>query len=305
MHLRLLVLMSLVLLVVLPGQVFAQAATEYEAYVVQQDQTLEQIATEYEIPVEYLARFNGLATTAALQSGQILRVPLVTDLTPQRQETAPEVKADTPEGDRITGFMGTIIQPQTQIWSQPGGGRLLYGKTTRGTEVLVVGQSGNHYSLLMSDGSTGYVAKTAVELSQRTVLVSRPTPPPTPAPTAQTLGEKLCETAAEYLGVPYKYGGRLPNNVDCSLLVQTVFSRHGLRLPRTASQQFGVGKPVEVADLQAGDRLYFVDRDGNIGHTGLYIGNGRFIHASSNRGKVAVDELTNTTYWKKFAGARR
>jgi cell wall-associated NlpC family hydrolase len=285
----------------------ATDSTEYEAYVVQQGQTLADIATLYGMPIETLAQFNRLKSTDPITTGQILMVPIVTQLAPQMTTLAPEAKAITPQGNQVNGVLGVVTALRVEIWNKPAGGQMLFDNATRGTELLVVGQAEKHYSVLMSDGSTGWVLKAAVSLTDRQMVVDRPALPTVEPETNPAGGRQdIIDTAYEYLGIPYKYGGRLPESVDCSLLVQTVFARHGIKLPRTAAEQYKVGAPVDVTDLQAGDRLYFYKRDTDvIGHTGLYIGNGRFIHASSNRKAVATDDLTSNTYWSIFAGARR
>ncbi len=222
--------------------------------------------------------------------------------------------APTPAPAQVQGMLATVTAAYTAIWSKPGGGVLLYSRATQGTELLVTGISRLYYAVLMADGSTGWVLKAGVTLSDTHVTVDKPIPPtspvaaPTSTPTAggnNNVAAAIVETAIAYLGIPYKYGGHLPGSLDCSLFVQTVFARNGLKLPRTAAQQALVGTPVEVSALQPGDRLYFRDRSGTIGHTGIYIGDGRFIHASSNRRDVAVDLLSNPTYWRKYDGARR
>lgn len=299
------------LLLLLGGAVAESNAPDYDAYVVGQNETLASIAADYGISADYLAQFNKLALTDALQVGQVLMVPRVAQ-TP-KASSANTVPASTPApppmGEQVQGVLATVTASSTAIWSKPGGGVLLFARATQGTELLITGISTIYYSVLMADGSTGWVLKAGVTLSDRQVTVEKPiAPAPPAAPVSNTPSPStsaIVQTALDYLGIPYKYGGRLPGSIDCSLFVQTVFARNGIKLPRTAAQQSQVGAPVEVAALQPGDRLYFRMRGGTIGHTGIYIGNGQFIHASSNRGAVAVDLLTNPTYWRKFAGARR
>jgi cell wall-associated NlpC family hydrolase len=115
----------------------------------------------------------------------------------------------------------------------------------------------------------------------------------------------VVQEAMRYLGTPYRYGGRLPYDVDCSLLVQAAFGARGARLPRTAAEQFEVGQAVNYTELLPGDRLYFVSTSGRINHTGIYIGSGRFVHASSRKRCVAIDALGDRLYWSRFVGARR
>ena len=325
-------LMSLVVAVLALGLLSWTAsetgASEYEAYVVQQEQTLASIAVDYGITAEALAQFNHLDVKAALTAGQVILVPASagsrataptvgtpgTAVTPPPAAAPPNATAPTPSGKQVEGRIGEINSPEIDIRTAPGRGRVIFAKAARGMQLLVTGESGAYYAVLMADGSTGWLPKTAVALSDTSMQVARPgtapssSAPSATAPSASATTEPrspIIDTAFEYLGIPYRYGGRLPNSVDCSLFVQTVFARNGIKLPRTAAEQFEVGEHIEVTALQPCDRLYFYDRAGTIGHTAIYIGDGRFIHASSNRGAVAVDELTNETYWRKYAGARR
>ncbi len=93
--------------------------------------------------------------------------------------------------------------------------------------------------------------------------------------------------------------------MDCSAFVQRCFASLGINLPRTAREQFGCGMPVAVAQLQAADRLYFQNKSGRITHTGIYIGDGYFIHSSSSRKGVAISRLDEQMYTRMYAGARR
>jgi len=151
----------------------------------------------------------------------------------------------------------------------------------------------------MADGSTGWIAKPALQLTDQTIT------PDQLDLMLQGARPDVVQEAFRYLGTPYRYGGRLPYDVDCSLLVQTAFTARGIPLPRTAAAQFEVGQRVGYAGLLPGDRLYFVSSSGRINHAGIYIGDGRFIHASSRRRCVAVDHLGDPRYWGRFIGACR
>ncbi|OPZ84855.1 MAG: Gamma-DL-glutamyl hydrolase precursor [bacterium ADurb.Bin429] len=288
-------------LVLLSAGVSAPETPDYEGYVVSGTQTLATIAADYGIAVDELARFNQLAVDTVLKPGQVIMVPIVSQMAPQLATTAEPAAAKTPQGEMVTGLVATVKVAKTDILRRPAPGPALFSNAAQGTRLLVTGQSGNYYAVLMSDGSTGWVPISTLALTETRMQIPKPATPVTASLAGRS---KFVDTAMEYLGTPYQYGGRLPKTVDCSLLVQTVFARHGVKLPRTAAQQFGVGAAVEVVDLQPGDRLYFYG-SGGIGHTGLYMGDGRFIHASSNRGRVAIDELANPSYWRKYAGARR
>ena len=120
-----------------------------------------------------------------------------------------------------------------------------------------------------------------------------------------SLGQKASDGARKYLGVPYKFGGTTAKGFDCSGLVQRVFHEQGLiKTPRMADEQFKFGKAVQRNALQNGDVVFFTTYEKGASHCGVYIGNGKFIHASSSKG-VMISALDDT-YWKpRYLGARR
>jgi len=114
--------------------------------------------------------------------------------------------------------------------------------------------------------------------------------------------------AISLVGTPYRYGGTQPETgFDCSGLIGFVFNEAaGLRLPRTTRELIDIeAKAIDHNDLQAGDLIYFNSRGGRVSHIGIYVGEGRFVHAPSSGGVVRIDKL-NTPYWTKFyVGAKR
>jgi cell wall-associated NlpC family hydrolase len=115
-----------------------------------------------------------------------------------------------------------------------------------------------------------------------------------PAPTTTSASAaRLINTAEQYIGTPYVYGGTTPRGFDCSGFTQYVFARQGVRLPRTAAEQAQVGDalPAEWRALAAGDLVMFAERD-RIDHVAIYAGHNRIIHSSSSGGGVRYDDLT-------------
>lgn len=118
----------------------------------------------------------------------------------------------------------------------------------------------------------------------------------------------LAYAARHYLGRRYRYGGASPSRgFDCSGFVSFLLSRHGIRAPRTAAELFRMGTPVPKGQLRPGDLVFFRNtaRRRGITHVGIYIGGGKFIHASSGAGRVVITSLSDPYYAKRFAGARR
>ena len=118
-------------------------------------------------------------------------------------------------------------------------------------------------------------------------------------------GDSLVETALNYRGVRYRWGGMTTRGMDCSGLVARVLNLHGIDAPHNSRALYKIGKSVSRARLQPGDLVFFNTTGRGISHVGLYIGESKFIHASSRRGQVRVDSLTDGYYDRKYVGARR
>jgi cell wall-associated NlpC family hydrolase len=123
----------------------------------------------------------------------------------------------------------------------------------------------------------------------------------------QPVKADIVTLAKQYLDVPYRYGGSTPAGFDCSGYILYLFRQLGKELPRTADQQAAVGKPVAIGKLRPGDVVFFAtgDDEPDISHTGLYIGDQQFIHASATAEKIIISNLTEP-YWRKtFRSARQ
>jgi cell wall-associated NlpC family hydrolase len=121
-----------------------------------------------------------------------------------------------------------------------------------------------------------------------------------PVPPSSTLGGQAVAIAEQYLGVPYVWGGASPSGFDCSGLVMYVYGRLGVSLPHNAAAQYGMGTPVPRDALEPGDLVFF---DG-LGHVGIYVGGGSFIHAPHTGTVVQISSLSGW-YSSGYVGARR
>lgn len=117
-------------------------------------------------------------------------------------------------------------------------------------------------------------------------------------------GDYVAYEAIRYVGVKYRYGGFDTTGLDCSGLVNLVFKKFGIYLPRRSMDIAQQGREVSPDSLMPGDVLAFSRiPGGRVNHLGIYVGAGRFVHASSTRG-VVVDSL-NDYYMKRLITARR
>lgn len=142
-----------------------------------------------------------------------------------------------------------------------------------------------------------------------------PTPAPAPAPAPeQVAAPKPSAERAEALlqvllalGVDYRPGGNSPaTGFDCSGLVAHVFREaYGIRLPQNARAQSDAGAPVSLAQLQAGDLVFYNTLKRPFSHVGIYIGDGRFVHAPRSGAQVRVESIRSTYWTQRFDGARR
>lgn len=121
-------------------------------------------------------------------------------------------------------------------------------------------------------------------------------------------GQEIVDSARNALGVPYVWGGNsLSSGVDCSGLVQQVFQKYGIKLPRVTYDQIRVGKSVSIKNLRPGDLVFFdTDRSrGGPDHVGIYAGGGKFIHAPRPGSSVKVSSLGESYYQSRWMGGRR
>lgn len=115
---------------------------------------------------------------------------------------------------------------------------------------------------------------------------------------------RIVQSSMRFTGVPYVFGGTSPSGFDCSGFTRYVFGQSGIYLPRMADEQFEVGRGVSYSRLQPGDLVFFTTYAPGASHSGIYIGDGKFISATSSRG-VAIDRMDSSYWGPRYIGARR
>lgn len=150
---------------------------------------------------------------------------------------------------------------------------------------------------LSGAASTSFAQQTTAAAEAQTPAFQRYT---------QAAGE-LVDEAMGYLGIRYRFGGTSPETgLDCSGLVMNVFRNAiGLDLPRTASEMARMGDNIGRQELKPGDLVFFNTMRRAFSHVGIYVGDGKFIHAPRSGAKVRVEDM-GASYWqRRFNGARR
>ena len=164
-----------------------------------------------------------------------------------------------------------------------------------GTIVTVNGFEDGWYDVTCKYGTEGYIRSDFLDLTASNTTSS---------------GSSIVETAKQYLGTRYVYGGASPSGFDCSGFTMYIYGKYGYSLSHTATGQWqsGVGTKVySIGALQPGDLVFFNDPSRNAGkacsHAGIYIGGGQFIHSSSSRSNgVIISDLTSGYYNTYFVG---
>lgn len=116
---------------------------------------------------------------------------------------------------------------------------------------------------------------------------------------------EIVSSAKNLIGIKYRYGGTTKAGFDCSGFVGYIYKSQGVNLSRTAAGIYSTGTAVKKANLAVGDLVFFNTSGKGVSHVGMYIGSGKFIHASTSKG-VRIDKVDDPYYWgKKYVGAKR
>ena len=187
----------------------------------------------------------------------------------------------------------------------------------KNTDVTVTGENGDWYKIkfnnyegyifkeLLSDSKLEETNRSTVDRYSETNTSNEETESERQT---SALGEQIVAYAKQYLGCPYVYGAAGSSSFDCSGFTMYVYKHFGYELSHSATAQSKKGTYVAKEDLMPGDLVFFLDYEtmDGIGHCGIYVGDGNFIHASSGSGYcVKISTLTSGSYAKRYSTARR
>jgi len=310
------------------GVLWVTGVAAQRTVVVKENDTVWSLAERYRVLPQDIVKANGLKNPDLLMPGSRLKIP------------APVKPQIVPASMRKTGV---INADRVCIRYAPQRTDRSLTILDKGHPILVTARRGNWLQVQLPSGRMGWVrddlvrvtgtlaakapsakprqvARRPVKPSQsaskstRTASHRKATPAGSTrreiASAASTsgshTGESIVRTASRLRGVRYRWGGSSRSGFDCSGFTRYVFrQRAGIDLPHSASAQFRTGKPVRRNELKPGDLVFFQTYRRGASHVGIYIGNGKFIHASSARGRVRVDSLNDGYYRQRYLGARR
>ncbi|MBQ6868462.1 MAG: C40 family peptidase [Clostridia bacterium] len=183
------------------------------------------------------------------------------------------------------------------IRNKPGLEGDVIGKIYEGGVAEIIGIN-NGWLKVKYKGTTGYISPDYVEFVELTEADK--------AEAEVSKGQQVVNKAKQYLGVKYVYGGASPSGFDCSGFTSYVYKQFGIKLNRSSSAQTSNGYKVSKSELQLGDLVFFSSPGSkSVGHVGIYIGNGNFIHAVKPGRAVEIDTMTSGYYNTYYWGARR
>ena len=212
-----------------------------------------------------------------------------TTTTPPASSTDPDVET-MDESGYVTGNY-------VRLRKGPSTNDAIITTLNRGTSVKVIGKTNGWYQIRYN-GNTGYMSADYVKLGE--------------APSAtggSEVGRKIAEYTLQFEGYRYVYGGASPSTgFDCSGLMYYVYGQFGYSIQRGAGSQYNYsGVHISKSELQPGDLIFFAGNGpaNGVTHVGMYIGDGKFIHASTSRTGVIISDLNSTYYTSVYYAAKR
>jgi len=201
---------------------------------------------------------------------------------------------------RVSETLGTVLGEYAWIYNIPeedGGHRLT---TVNGGEILTVTSYFNGWYGIDLWGETAFIKKSNVNTPDFIEL------PRARISAGNRLACQVIDFAMDYIGTRYVFGGTSPSGFDCSGFMTYILRNFGINVNRHSGDMARNGYHVERNEIQRGDLVFFsASRGGRISHVGMYIGDGNFIHSSSWRTGVRIDNMNQAYYIPRFVTARR
>jgi len=189
---------------------------------------------------------------------------------------------------------------KTALYARPDRDSRILAFVPYYTQVEVLDFAKEMYLVKTDDGMLAWVPRKHMKIKGEDPFVTAQPTPPRRGPR-----EQIIATAKGYLGTPYVWGGTSAEGFDCSGLVQTVFAENGIQLPRGSGEQYRQGKKIAKRNMRPGDLVFFHTYTSGPSHVGIYVGDGKFLHAESSPRGVTITPLSEPYWEKRFLGSRR
>lgn len=218
-----------------------------------------------------------------------------------------------------SSLIAVINDNNSNVRNYPDTNHDVITQLSKNDNVEIIGRWNDWYKIRIPNKTIGWVNEKLIDFTSSDTYVDVESliseipleKPAEVAPSAPKIskGQQVVNYARKFLGVKYVWGGNTPKGFDCSGFVKYVYAKFGVTLNRVAADQAKQGKKVERRSLKPGDLVFFDTNGGHnsINHVGIYIGNGRFIEASSSHPyhKVIITDLDSGFYSRAYMTARR
>ncbi|MCK5678343.1 MAG: C40 family peptidase [Flavobacteriaceae bacterium] len=294
--------------------VSTQAATQTIKYKIKSGDSLYAIAKKNKTTVSKVRQANGMKKGETLKVGKVLKVPTNKKMTKKKLIKLSKYKIK--KGDTLFSIASrhhTTIAKLTRTNGMKKGDTLKLGRTIKVPKTIYVAKkkktSNKKLVASLSNLDTVSLASTTKTKKSKNSNAFAFSDIFTNSKKADSdKCKKITKDAKRKLGKRYVWGASgTKNTYDCSSFTKYVYRKNGIAIPRTSINQSKHGKYVKRKDLKKGDLIFFDTskrRKGYVNHVGIYLGNNKFIHASSAKKRVVVSSLSKF-YGKRYKGARR
>lgn len=281
----------LVLLFSAMALALAASAGAGETYTVRSGDSLWDISKRTGVPIHIIKARNNVSANKPLQIGQVLVISQAST----KHNSSTNVTS-------VSSSVGHIGVNSAALRSGASTSEKKLRMLERGTTLQVVAKSGDWSKVTLQDGTMGWVYSSLIKPGKGTVAAK---PAGGSVVNNSSSRSALVRSALANRGARYRYGGTSRGGFDCSGFVRYVYAKYGVKLPHSSRSQYSCGKRVSKSELEEGDLVFFQTSRRGISHVGIYIGDGRFVHASNRSRGVCVDALSSAYYSSRYVGACR
>ena len=290
-----------------------QAATKTFTYKIKSGDSLYAIAKKNHTTVSKVRKANGLKKGDMLKAGKTLKVPTNKKIT--KKKTIKLSKYKIKKGDTLSSIARkyhTTVDKLAKTNRMKRNTTLKLGRTIKVPKTrykVVKKKRTSHKKLVASLSHLDTVSLKGTKKTKKPKTFAHANIFSGNKKSFSAKCKRIETSAKRKLGKRYVWGASgTKNTYDCSSFTKYVYRKNGISIPRTSIKQSKYGKYVKRKDLKKGDLIFFDTskrRKGYVNHVGIYLGNNKFIHASSAKKKVVITSLDKNFYSKRYKGARR